>query len=920
MLKTHRYNKKHHKSGSSSDMGLQKPLPYRIMQNSSIGMIAFLITFISFSAFSPVENTDATEVLSALSNSGNAVSISTSANAINLSVAADSTGSVRTASDTVSVTAGNNGYQLYLSASENTNALIRDGATSTGTDAAGAPTYASTDIIPTLTSSDNLIPITNPTNLENNTWGFAVPAKNTSSESSGSYDVVSTAAFDSTYPVGNNSSASSKFASVPTKGNDILIAKRSSSADAVPTNFYYGIKATTSKPSGLYQNTITYTAIGDSSINGLASVTPERTNQLTGGITLDIATPSTLALNSISSISVTIGGQTCDHATAYKNDFLVNITCTSPSLATGWHGVIATITATSDTTETYVVNPGIEYYSDVQTLAMQDFTVTECVAMNTLESITLIDSRDQNTYRVTKQADGNCWMTENLRLGNNPDSTGIIANSIILTPNDSDIPADGTNFTIDPTLIQTSAFVPTGYDTNWDDSNWDKERIYSFTADSDNTTSAANKRAYGNLYNWYTATAGTGTHTGTVGGRDATASICPKGWKLPPKTGNGSYTALMQSQIPGIPVSDANTTYTDAFQQSPLNFVLSGYYNSNSADYGVFSVYWSRTSDSSYNDGATNFYFISTSGLFYLQAYASKFGGRSVRCVLPTTMQNFSSLACTNLKTAQTITLTDSRDLNTYAVTKQADGNCWMTENLRLGNNPTSTAVMTQNITLDSSNSDIPTTLKAANGTDPYSFMVGPTLIQTSSHAPTGYSTDWSNDGDWDKGHIYSFTADSDDITSTADKQAYGNLYNWYTATAGTGTKTGVASGDDAPASICPKGWHLPPDTGNGSYDTLIRSQFPNIPDRAVDTTYTSLFKQAPLNLVTPGFYNDTNLAYHNDCGTYWSRTVYNLQNAEHAFGFYFYGDGDFSLHNEFGLHNSNQKSMGRSVRCYFAN
>ena len=265
---------------------------------------------------------------------------------------------------------------------------------------------------------------------------------------------------------------------------------------------------------------------------------------------------------------------------------------------------------------------------------MQSLTTVACTNLQTAQTIALTDARDLNTYAITKEADGNCWMTENLRLGNNLNSTGLISNSIVLTSDNSDIPTNGTNFTINPTLIQTSAFTPSGYTTDWDDSgNWDKERIYSFTADSDSTTSATNKKAYGNLYNWYTATAGSGTRTGVTGGADAPASICPKGWQLPPSTGNGSYSTLIQSQIPGIPSYGTNTIYTDAFQQAPLNFVLSGVYGSSPTQQNGYGQYWYRTSYSS-DDDARDFHFNNANGQFYLLSYYRKYIGRAVRCVM----------------------------------------------------------------------------------------------------------------------------------------------------------------------------------------------------------------------------------------------------------------------------------------------
>ena len=68
-------------------------------------------------------------------------------------------------------------------------------------------------------------------------------------------------------------------------------------------------------------------------------------------------------------------------------------------------------------------------------------------------------------------------------------------------------------------------------------------------------------------------------------------------------------------------------------------------------------------------------------------------------------------------------------------------------------------------------------------------------------------------------------TATAEGINKTvgqpaADSGFAGNWYNWYAATAGSGTST--MSGTDAPDSICPKGWRLPGNTGNKSFQNLL--------------------------------------------------------------------------------------------------
>ena len=49
---------------------------------------------------------------------------------------------------------------------------------------------------------------------------------------------------------------------------------------------------------------------------------------------------------------------------------------------------------------------------------MQEMTSTICADAAENDTAQLTDTRDGKKYWVTKLADGNCWMTQNLDLGN----------------------------------------------------------------------------------------------------------------------------------------------------------------------------------------------------------------------------------------------------------------------------------------------------------------------------------------------------------------------------------------------------------------------------------------------------------------------------------------------------------------------
>ena len=356
---------------------------------------------------------------------------------------------------------------------------------------------------------------------------------------------------------------------------------------------------------------------------------------------------------------------------------------------------------------------------------------------NYVPTVTLTDTRDNNTYTISKLADGKCWMTQNLRI---IDKT--------ITPADSNVTA---NYTIPASSIN-------GFSSN-------------------NTSNAYIDNTYGGYYSWYTATAGTGTYSMSSG--KTLASICPKGWRLPTGgRGKSEYNDLYEKY-----------NSSSMLTSSPVNMNMAGYIAYGGfGQYGTYSRYWASTAYS--QDYANLTYMDATSA--DLGTYDSKNRGITVRCIAdnPTihsifTMQQMTSDICTNTtipnRTATTLdtdgshagdpnyvptkTLVDTRDNNTYTVSKLADGKCWMTQNLRIGN-----------MNIDSTNSDV-----------------------SSSYTVQPYHID----------------------------STHGGYYSWHVATAGSGY--GTSSGQNAAYSICPKGWRLPiGGSGNTNERWGLYSKYPS--------------------------------------------------------------------------------------------
>ena len=123
---------------------------------------------------------------------------------------------------------------------------------------------------------------------------------------------------------------------------------------------------------------------------------------------------------------------------------------------------------------------------------------------------------------------------------------------------------------------------------------------------------------YGNYYNWYAATAGTGTCAMTSG--SASSSICPKGWRLPTGGSGGEFQAVY-----------GQYKSTAAMQASPVSFTLSGHRSGSSTDsQGSYGHFWSSTA---YDASHVYSLYMTTSGVNAVGNYNDKYYGFTIRCV-----------------------------------------------------------------------------------------------------------------------------------------------------------------------------------------------------------------------------------------------------------------------------------------------
>ncbi len=386
----------------------------------------------------------------------------------------------------------------------------------------------------------------------------------------------------------------------------INVSNTNTTSSAASVQVPYGGSATVTvtPSSGYYLGGVScptgYTCTGyttGSSATGQQTVTITHSDTSTTGGTIaftgttrsfDVTISKTnVTTNPTSTVSVPYGGSATVTVTPTSGYYLSSVSCPSGYTCTGYSTSSSsasgqqTITITNNNTMSggTLTLTGADPWASIT--QMQQMTTSACTVAPVGKSKTLTDTRDSKTYTVKKLADGKCWMTQNLRL------TG----SLTLTPANSNVSANWTLPAVEGAFPNSSC-VNTAYHVP-----------------SNNTT-------YGNFYNWYAATAGTGTCAMESG--NATASICPKGWRLPTGGDSGEFQTLY------------NNYNSSALMRGDPAFVLPGIRGGSTVlgeDY--FGYYWSSTANNS--DNAYDLYLdnsnVSPAGNFI------KYAGSSVRCV-----------------------------------------------------------------------------------------------------------------------------------------------------------------------------------------------------------------------------------------------------------------------------------------------
>ena len=299
--------------------------------------------------------------------------------------------------------------------------------------------------------------------------------------------------------------------------------------------------------------------------------------------------------------SVLIGGNACESFTVVSNTQIVCTEGPKENLTSGNARVVVKHQYGSTHNEIYVT-----YSSDSYPLLSSDLT-SYCTAEKKIAK----DSRDNQLYYVARLGDGKCWIVDNLKYSS-ADATLALSQ------------VSGKALTTTGTGSRTSA-------ADNDVAKYVDPGTQEYCMNSTNMPGDTVTRC-GFLYNWYAATAGSIDSSTTGAGHNATASICPAGFRLPssysgtsgPTTDvaddsfmlGSSYSTLAReySQAADLPVLNASTqagsvttgirseeatsteTYKVFSHESTFSGVYAGAWGTNFSNTGRRGYYWSSTS------------------------------------------------------------------------------------------------------------------------------------------------------------------------------------------------------------------------------------------------------------------------------------------------------------------------------------
>ena len=230
---------------------------------------------------------------------------------------------------------------------------------------------------------------------------------------------------------------------------------------------------------------------------------------------------------------------------------------------------------------------------------LQNLSYSTC----TTTAQTAYDNRDEQAYTIQRLADGRCWMITNLNLG--------------ATDLTTDLTSSNTNLS---TTVTASTF--NGWKKSSGTASYTSAEFIPVSG-----TDSTSGTAYGTLYNYCAASAG--TICTSSNSSDASYDLCPAGWRLPTSNTGGEFATLY-----------ANASYNtyDKMRASVANggaaFALAGgFYKSTPENQGSSGYYWAST----YYNSASMYYLLFKTSNVYPSNSGGRGNGISIRCILKAT-------------------------------------------------------------------------------------------------------------------------------------------------------------------------------------------------------------------------------------------------------------------------------------------
>ena len=304
--------------------------------------------------------------------------------------------------------------------------------------------------------------------------------------------------------------------------------------------------------------------------------------------------------------------------------------------------------------------------------------------------------------------------------------------------------------------------------------------------------------------------------------------------------------------------------------------------------YGIIPPYWTKvasrasgTTDMAQGSSFTTTYAVYASSSQYAGTYQGQVKYLLTHPAYPPAfhyMQNVAEWQNEIPNPGDTLLATDARDNKAYWVTRLADGNIWMTQNLDFD--------IEANTVLDSNTTDLNVAYDSSTGqyteySDGYTENNGIIYYAPASTATTIDFTGTTAAG-WQDSNTAPYTANKIDSTETGHN-SLGNYYNWTAAIASNNSSTLTQNtlsdiSKNPQNSICPKGWRLPTISNQsealpGSTNEFARLNY--LYNSGLSTTGVAL-STAPLYFMKSGDYVVGTLRNYNTLGFYTSSTINN--------------------------------------------